>query len=236
MLGQAPSALWRKRGSMPEQGAEGADGNARLTAAVGLLLLVVLFVEGITVLQVRSLITLHIFVGVALIPPTALKVATTSYRFARYYSHSPSYVRHGPPPPLLRWSAPLLIVFTVALLGSGVALVVVGPQRRGMLLTAHQVSFALWFALMTLHVLGHVKDALVLSRWDWWPRADHSRPPGKGRRRGLVVISVIAGLALAAALLPAASAWTNRQNFGGQDRHVGSALVGQPAVIAGQFW
>ena len=230
MLGQAPSALWRKRGSMREQGAEGADGNARLTAAVGLVLLVVLFVEGITVLQVRSLITLHIFVGLLLIPPTALKVATTSYRFARYYSHSPSYVRHGPPPPLLRWTAPLLIIFTVALLASGVALVVVGSQGRGMLLTAHQVSFALWFALMALHVLGHVKDALVLSRWDWWPRADHSRPRGKGQRRGLVMISLIAGLALGAAVLPAATAWTNRQNFGGHDRHQGSAPIGHPAV------
>jgi hypothetical protein len=219
---------------MREQGAEGADGNARLTAAVGLVLLVVLFLEGITVLQVRSLITLHIFLGLLLIPPTALKVASTSYRFVRYYSHNPSYVRHGPPPPLLRWTAPLLIVFTVALLASGVALLVVGPQGRGMLLTAHQVSFALWFALMALHVLGHVKHALVLSRWDWWPRADRSRPRGKGQRRGLVALSLIAGLALGAALLPAATAWANRQNLGRHDRHHGAAPVGHPAVDVGE--
>src|SRR5674476_887369 len=161
MLGQAPSALWGKRGSMREQGAEGADGNARLTAAVGLVLLVALFLEGITVLQVRSLITLHIFLGLLLIPPTALKVASTSYRFVRYYSRSPSYVRHGPPPPLLRWTAPLLIVFTGAILATGVALLTVSPERPGLLLTAHRFSFVVWFALMALHVLGHVKDALA---------------------------------------------------------------------------
>jgi len=230
----ALSPRWRKRGSMREQGAEGADGNARLTAAVGLVLLVVLFLEGITVLQVRSLITLHIFLGLVLIPPTALKVASTSYRFVRYYRHSPSYVRHGPPPPLLRWTAPLLIIFTGVILASGVALLAVGPERPGLLLSAHKLSFVIWFALMALHVLGHVKDALVLARWDWWPRADRSRPRGKGRRRGIVALSLIAGVALGAALLPVASPWTNRQNLGGHDRHQGAAPVGHPAVDVGE--
>ena len=209
---------------MQEQGAEGADGNARLTGTAGLVLLVALFVEGITVLQVRQLITLHIFVGLLLIPPAALKVASTVYRFVRYYSHSPSYVRHGPPPPLLRWTAPLLIIFTAAILATGVALIVVGPGRPGLLLTAHKFSFVVWFALMALHVVGHIKDAVVLSRWDWWPRADRARPRGKGQRRGLVVASLVAGVGLGAALLPAASGWTNRHDVG---RHQGEARVGQ---------
>ena len=214
---------------MREQGAEGADGNARLTGTVGAVLLVVLFLEGITVLQVRSLITLHIFLGILLIPPTALKVASTSYRFVRYYSRSPSYVRHGPPAPLLRWTAPLLIIFTGAILATGVALLAVGPERPGLLLTAHKFSFVVWFALMALHVLGHVKDALVLTRWDWWPRADRARPRGKGQRRGLATGSVVAGIVLAAALLPVASPWTNRQNLG-HNRHEGAARVGQRTV------
>jgi len=214
---------------MREQGAEGADGNARLTGTVGVVLLVVLFLEGITVLQVRSLITLHILLGILLIPPTALKVASTSYRFVRYYSRSPSYVRHGPPAPLLRWTAPLLIIFTGAILATGVALLTVSPERPGLLLTAHRFSFVVWFALMALHVLGHVKDALALTRWDWWPRADRARPRGKGQRRGLATVSVVAGIVLAAALLPVASPWTNRQNLG-HNRHEGAAQVGQRAV------
>jgi hypothetical protein len=227
---------------MQEQGAQGADGNARLTGAVGLVLLVALFVEGITILQVRQLITLHIFVGLLLIPPTALKFASTFYRFVRYYRRSPSYLRHGPPPPLLRWSAPLLIVFTGAVLLTGVALLFVAPARPGLMLTAHKFSFVVWFALMALHVLGHLKEAVVLSRWDWWPRADRARPAGKGQRRGLVAVSVLAGVALSAALLPVASPWTNRHDVGrhsrndGAARHEGAAQPGHPSGNVGQSW
>lgn len=235
----ALTRLWGK-GSTREQGADGADGadgNARLTGAVGLVLLVVLFVEGITILQVRQLITLHIFVGLLLIPPTALKFGSTFYRFARYYRRSPGYVRHGPPPPLLRWSGPLLIIFTGAVLVTGVALLVVGPAKAGLVLSAHKASFVVWFALMALHVLGHVKEAVVLSWRDWWPRANRSRPSrgkgprGKGQRRGLVVISLVTGVALAAALLPAASPWTSRHDSGRHDRHEGAPQVGHPSVM-----
>jgi hypothetical protein len=240
----ALTRLWGKS-SMREQGADnaddddGADGNARLTGAVGLVLLVVLFVEGITVLEVRQLITLHIFVGLLLIPPTALKFGSTFYRFARYYTRTPSYLRHGPPAPLLRWTGPLLVIFTGAILVTGVALLVVGPERPGLVLSAHKASFIVWFALMALHVLGHLKDAVVLSWRDWWPRADRSRPPGKGphgkgRRRGLVAVSLVAGLALAAALLPVASPWTSRHDLGRHDRPEGAAQLGHPSVNLGE--
>jgi hypothetical protein len=212
---------------MHEQDGEGADGNARLTGAMGMVLLVVLFVEGITILQIRQLITLHVFLGLLLIPPTALKVASTLYRFVRYYRRSPSYVRRGPPPPLLRWTAPLLIIFTAAVLATGVALIAVGPGQPRGLLTAHQFSFFVWFALMALHVLGHVKEAAVLSWRDWWPRASRSRPRGKGQRRGLVAISIVAGVGLGAALLPVASSWTTGHDFGGHARHDGESQVGQ---------
>jgi hypothetical protein len=215
---------------MREQGAEGADGNARLTGATGVVLLVVLFAEGITLLEVRQLITPHIFLGLLLIPPTTLKVASTAYRFFRYYTHDPAYVRHGPPHPLLRWTAPLLIFFTGAVLATGTALLVVGPEQPGLMLTAHKASFAVWFALTALHVLGHVKEAVVLSRWDWWPRADRARPGGKGLRRGLVAGSLVAGLALGAALLPAASPWTSRHDSGERQ---GEARVARAGLAAG---
>ncbi|HEY5249989.1 MAG TPA: hypothetical protein VIJ15_16235 [Dermatophilaceae bacterium] len=225
--------LWGERGASTEEGAEGADGNARLTGAVGLVLLVVLFVEGVTLLEVRQLITLHIFVGLVLIPPTALKLASTIYRFVRYYTHSPSYVRHGPPRPLLRWTAPLLIIFTGAVLGTGVALLAVAPEQPGLVFTAHKVSFVGWFALMALHVVGHLKGAIVLSRRDW-RRPDRAGSAygkglrGEGQRRGLVVASIVAGVALALALLPVASPWTTRPI-----REDGAATRGLPAVSAG---
>jgi hypothetical protein len=220
----ALTRIWGKD-STREQGAEGADGNARLTAAVGVVLLVALFVEGITILKVRELITLHIFIGLVLIPPVALKFASTFYRFIRYYTNNPAYVRHGPPASLLRWTAPLLIIFTGALLATGVALLAVTPSRPGLILFAHKASFAIWFVLMAVHVLGHIKDAVVLSGWDWWPRADRARPRGKGQRRGLVVVSLVVGFALAVALLPIASPWTSRPI-----RHSGASQLGHPAV------
>jgi hypothetical protein len=220
----ALTRIWGKD-SMREQGAEGADGNARLTAAVGVVLLVALFVEGITILQVRQLITVHIFVGLVLIPLVALKFASTFYRFVRYYTNNPAYVRHGPPASLLRWTAPLLVIFTGALLATGVALLAVTPSRPGLILSAHKASFAIWFALMAVHVLGHIKDAVVLSGWDWWPRADRARPRGKGQRRGIVVVSLVAGFALAVALLPVASPWTSRPI-----RHDGTSQLGHPSV------
>jgi len=213
---------------MREQGAEGADGNARLTGSVGLVLLVALFLEGITLLEVDDLIPLHVFLGLLLIPPTALKIASTAYRFFRYYTHSPVYVRHGPPHPVLRMTAPLLVIFTGAVLASGVALLVVGPEQPGLILTAHKASFVLWFATMALHVLGHLKEAVLLSRWDWMPRADRARPRGKGLRRGLVAMSLVAGIALGAALLPAASAWTSRDDPGERNDDALVILQDQP--------
>lgn len=212
---------------MHEEDDEGPDGNARLTGAIGMVLLVVLFVEGITILQIHQLITLHVFLGLLLIPPTALKVASTVYRFVRYYRHSPSYVRRGPPPPLLRWTAPLLIIFTAAVLATGVALIAVEPGQPRLLLTAHQFSFVIWFALMTLHVLGHVKEAAVLSWRDWRPRASRPQLRGKRQRGGLVAISIIAGVVLGTALLPVASSWTTGRNFGSRTRHNGESQVGQ---------
>ena len=60
-------------------------GNARLTAANAAVLLVLLAAQGVTILRVRQLLSPHVFIGVVLIPPALLKVASTTWRFARYY-------------------------------------------------------------------------------------------------------------------------------------------------------
>jgi hypothetical protein len=64
----------------------GADGNARLTGTVGVVLIALLAVEGVTILFIRPLISMHVFVGLLLVPPVALKLASTGWRFARYYT------------------------------------------------------------------------------------------------------------------------------------------------------
>src|SRR5690348_8610243 len=85
-----------------EGGDAGVAGNARLTGFVAALLFILLAVEGITVPQVRSLLTLHIFVGMVLVPLAIVKTISTGYRFVRYYTGDAAYVRKGAPPIILR--------------------------------------------------------------------------------------------------------------------------------------
>lgn len=194
----------------PASGADGVEGNSRLTATVGVLLLVLLFAEGLTILSIRGLITLHLFLGLLLVPPVLLKVVTTTYRFARYYTHAAAYVHRGPPRPLLRLIGPVLIAVTAVLLGTGVWLIVVGPDHSGLALLAHKASFVVWFALMTIHVLAHVRETVVLAARDA-RRPDPLRPaPGRGIRAGAVALALVAGVALGAIVTPAATAWTHR--------------------------
>ena len=49
------------------------------------------------------------FVGLLLIPPVVLKLASTGYRFVRYYAGARAYREKGPPPLPLRLLAPVLV-------------------------------------------------------------------------------------------------------------------------------
>jgi hypothetical protein len=121
----------------------GPAGNERLTASVGLILLVLLAVEALTTVSLRSYLPVHIFLGLLLLPPLALKMASNSWRFVRYYMGSKPYRLKGPPRLFLRLLAPLLVASTLSLFGSGVALVVL-DQGDGLLLSVHAVSFYVW--------------------------------------------------------------------------------------------
>ena len=115
----------------------GALGNHRLTSLVGLVLLLGLAVEGATIPFLGSLLSVHIFVGMLLLGPVALKLASTGYRMARYYTRGPEYVRLGPPAPLMRvLVAPVLVLSTLTLFGTGVLLLAV--PHRGTVLDAPQ--------------------------------------------------------------------------------------------------
>src|SRR5581483_2487527 len=82
--------------------AGGVEGNARLTGIVAAALFVVLGAEGVTLLGIRQLISVHVFVGMLLGPLVVLKTASTCYRTARYYSGDARYRQKGPPHPILR--------------------------------------------------------------------------------------------------------------------------------------
>ena len=123
----------------------------------GAMLLILLAVEGFTILRIGRLLTLHFFLGMLLLGPVTLKAGSVIYRFARYYTGSELYRRKGPPAPLLRLLGPVIILLTAAVFGSGVmlAVAVAGPGQ-GPWLLLHRASFILWFGAMTIHVLAYV--------------------------------------------------------------------------------
>ncbi|MGA8363565.1 MAG: hypothetical protein WB709_03505, partial [Solirubrobacteraceae bacterium] len=136
--------------------AGGTSGNERLTTATGIVLLVLLAVIGVTLLRLRSLLWVHLFVGMLLIGPIALKLTSTGYRFVRYYTDDPRYRRKGPPPAPLRMIAPIVVLTTVLVFASGVLLLLIGPSSRSALLPLHKISFIVWVVFTSLHVLGHL--------------------------------------------------------------------------------
>jgi hypothetical protein len=183
--------------------AVGPERNARLTALTGAVLLVLLAIEGFTLLSLRALLSWHIFVGVLVVPVVALKLGSTGYRFFRYYTRRPDYVRAGPPNLLLRLLGPVVVLTTVALLATGIALIVVGPGR-GLMLNLHKASFIVWLAALGAHVLGHLGRLQGALRGDLSSRD----PLGGSRWRLLLVAGAVAiGAIAAVAVYPQAAAW-----------------------------
>ncbi len=178
----------------------GVEANARLTGGAAALLLVLLAAEGATILNVRGLLSTHVFLGMLLVPPVLVKMASTGWRFAQYYRGSPAYRRKGPPLLALRLLGPAVVVLTVVLLASGIALVLSTGSVRGQLLTVHKVSFVLWLVVMTIHVLGHLTETARLAPADWIRRTRRD-VAGAGRRRWTLVASVVAGCLLGAVML-----------------------------------
>jgi hypothetical protein len=194
----------------------GVEGNARLTAVNGIILIVLLFVEGITILQIRGLITLHVFLGLMLVGPVTLKCGSTIYRFARYYGHRPAYVRRGPPALPLRVLGPLVIISTVAVIGTGIGLLAYRPGNAGGLLTAHKASFIVWVALMTIHVLAHLREAAVTSGRELRPRRNDPADRNRASRTLALVGALVIGVGIAAAVTPTAGAWVGYRTHNGR--------------------
>jgi hypothetical protein len=184
----------------------GTDGNERLTGSTASVLLVLLAVEGLTVISLNSFLSLHIFLGVVLIPPVLLKVASTGYRFVRYYRADAPYVRKGPPPLPLRALGPVVVISSVVLLGTGVALLVMGPGGGGVR-GIHKLSFIVLFAAMGVHVLAHLRKVPALTAADWRGR---TRLPGGAIRRGLLLVTLAVGLGFGGVAIAYDGAWVHR--------------------------
>lgn len=186
----------------------GVEANARLTGSTAAVLLILLAAEGFTLLKVEGLLRLHVFVGMLLVPPVMLKSATTAYRFARYYTGSPAYLRRGPPPPVLRILGPVVGALTIAVLATGVALLWMPSSWRQTTLFLHKATFVVWFGAMTVHVLGHLVDTYRLAPRDWTPHAAYV--PGVWLRRATIVATLVAGAGLGLLALGQADTWVRR--------------------------
>jgi len=194
--------------------ADGTEANARLTGSFAALLLVLLAAEGLTIPLIHRLLTPHVVIGMMLVPPVLVKLASTGYRFVGYYVGKPAYVRKGPPPSLLRLLGPLVIVLTMALFGTGIALLFSSGQWRSDLQLLHKASFVLWFGAMTIHVLAHLKDTARLAPRDWYGRTRRDIA-GAGARQWLMVASVAVGVLLGVLFAAKVGAFLSHGGFTG---------------------
>ncbi|SRR6266404_6111605 len=209
----------------------GPIGNERLTSSTGLVLLVLLAVETLTTLALGTYLNVHLFLGLLLLPPVALKLASTGWRFVRYYAGSKPYRLAGPPRLALRMFAPLLVASTLALFGTGVAMIVVG-RRGGELRTLHTFSFIAWGVLTAVHVLAYLARVFRDGVADWRRHA-LDVVAGAGSRRALLVGTVIAGMVLALATLPAQHTVEHHRGARHSDREGKALLARDPQQVAG---
>ncbi|WP_329060912.1 hypothetical protein [Amycolatopsis sp. NBC_01480] len=208
----------------------GPAGNARLTAWTGVLLLALFLAELASLLNLDGLIGWHIVVGALLVPPALLKTATTGWRVIGYYRKRPAYRRAGPPPMPLRLLGPLVVLFTLAVLGSGLALVALGPvPSRTALITVfgqdisavsiHQGTFLVWAVVTGLHLPARLVPAMRIITA---PRAGGERVPGRPSRAAVVLTTLVAAAVTGAVLLGGSTAWTNgglQHNHHSSPRH-----------------
>jgi hypothetical protein len=208
---------------------DGAEGNERLTAMTGAVLLILLAVECYTIFRIGRLLTLHVFLGMLLLGPVTLKAAAVIYRFARYYTGSAPYRRKGPPAPLLRAIGPIIVLLTACVFGSGIMLAVTGPgygygPPSGWLMV-HRISFIAWAFFIVIHVLAYVwrlpRLLAAEARGSSLPQRDAGadaaagRPArravevlsGRGTRLALLIASLLAGLVIALLTVHLAGAW-----------------------------
>jgi hypothetical protein len=221
MVGFRPGVA--RRDGTPALRSGGAEGNERLTAITGAVLLVLLLVECYTILSIGRLITLHVFLGMLLLGPVTLKATSVIYRFARYYTGSAPYKRKGPPALLLRVIGPVIVLLTAAVFGSGIMLAVTGPSYGPPTgwLEIHRLSFIAWACVMTIHVLAYVWRLPRLLAREARGVADPQGETGvrDGARRtlevlsgrairlGLLIASLLCGLVIALLTVHLAGPW-----------------------------
>ena len=179
----------------------------------GVILIVLFAVLGVTIVQIRQLIWLHLFLGLLLLGPVLLKLASTGYRFLRYYTRDAIYRAKGAPMPALRAMGPVVVLLTLVVFATGVWLLVVGPGSRSTSLLLHKASFFVWLAFMALHVLAHLPglgeslQAVRIGGKRSGADVSGARSGSAGRWIALSG-AIVGGAVLAIVLIPQFGLWT----------------------------
>ncbi len=156
----AAAAAGFMRPSSPEATSAGVAANQRLTALNGVQLYVLLLGIAVTILFIQPLLIEHYLIGFLLIPPVLLKMASTGYRFTRYYLGHSSYRRADAPPLLLRFVvAPALVISTVAVFATGLELWAFGLRFGPGWASAHTLSAVVSAIAAGLHLIGHSRQS-----------------------------------------------------------------------------
>lgn len=203
------TALNKVDGEVRRLFAGGVAGNELLTVGTGAVLFVILAALGVTILLIGTLIEEHLFIGLLLIPPVALKLASTGWRFTRYYAGDGEYVEKGPPQLFLRLLAPLVVLTTVVVFASGVVLLFETPHHHNTVSLIHKVSFFAWLAVTALHVLAHLPEMPRGLSADWGPAALREHVPGRSGRTIALASAIVLGVVLAVVLMGQFAPWAH---------------------------
>lgn len=140
-------------------------------------------------LDVEGLIEWHAGLGIAAGVVVLVKLTSTGYRLVRYCTRDGRYVASGPPFIVLRLLAPLLVVLTASVIGTGIVTLY---EPDTIWLTLHEASFWGWIICAATHVLAYVwRLPKVIAA----PRGQRPRP-----RTAPAVTAVVAIVTLALAV------------------------------------
>lgn len=184
----------------------GPAGNGRLTGWLGVLVLYLVAAQLFTLLDVTKVLAWHVAIGGALLPIALAKTGVTGWRMINYYRGVPAYREAGAPPLPLRVLGPLVVVSTLALVGTGLTLLALGPTEisRPLFtllgvqvapLTIHQAVFFAFVTFTGLHLLARAVPA--------WRRTvgTHGVVVAGAAQRALVIVTVVIAAVISSTLV-----------------------------------
>jgi hypothetical protein len=180
---------------------------ARSSALLGMLILFFSIAEIVTVAFLPEALILHIAIGSILGVLIIVKLILNAYRYLGYLKHDHDFRQAGTPRLIMRILSLPLVVTTIVVLGTGMAMVLTGPTAfaTSFLATAHALFAIIWLGLLGYHTFGY------------WHRSARSTTRELDRIRSkdtqalarliLAATTVIGAVTLMLLLLPLSNRW-----------------------------